>query len=94
MRLKIFGSIIRVLKKKDMSQQGLRGLYMPKEKLILVDSELLDDDFMQCLVHELVHSVIYRTGIDQAQISAGVEEIICENIATAIIENFTLKAKK
>lgn len=94
MKLKIFGKIFRVLKAKNFSSHyGLRGLFDPDKELIKVDSELIGDQYFITIIHELVHGVIYRTGIDQAKLSEGVEEVICENVAVAIVENFKLTPK-
>lgn len=92
MKLKIFGSNIRVKMIRGMIEvHGLRGLYQPALKVISIDSDQPKEDQMQTLLHEVVHVVINRIGIDQAKISEGVEEIICESVATALIENFKIK---
>ena len=94
MKLNIFGQIIRVLKRRDMiASSGCRGMYRPDEKLIEIDESQVGYEYWHTLVHEIVHSVIYRTGIDQARLDPGVEEILCENVSTAINENFKLTKK-
>lgn len=94
LRLKIFGQIIKVLKKKGLLEKGYRGMYSPCRQEIVLDASLNRQASDHTLVHELVHAVWNRTGIDQANISPGIEEVLCENVATAITENFTLKLKK
>jgi Zn-dependent peptidase ImmA (M78 family) len=95
MTLNIFGKKIRVLKKKNLIRDfGARGAYYSKLKLIVIDDEQVGTEHLQTLLHEMVHAVIDRCGIDQAGIGDGVEEIICESVATALIENFTLKPRK
>lgn len=94
MTLNIFGQKVRVLKQKNlMSEKGIFGEYNPNTNIITVDSELVGDDFMHTVLHEFCHGVVYRTGIYQALRELGVEEIICENIPRALIENFKIKLK-
>lgn len=91
MTINIFGQKIRVLKRKNMIRDhGVRGLYEPDLNLISIDAALVGKEFIQTILHELCHSVINRTGITQGMREVGVEEIICENIATALVENFKL----
>lgn len=95
MKLKIFGHTYKVVKQKKMVDNGgVRGLCIPEKQLILIDADLVGQEYIQTLVHEVVHAILSRTGIEQAKLSEGVEEIICENIATAITENFKLTYKK
>jgi Zn-dependent peptidase ImmA (M78 family) len=39
-------------------------------------------------VHEMVHAIFDRSGLNQTQTSHDVQEILCENIATVLTENF------
>jgi hypothetical protein len=91
MTLNIFGQKIRVLKRKNLARDsGLVGLWEPHIQLISIDADLVGKEYMQCLIHEIIHAVISRTGISQGLREQGVEEIISENVATALIENFKL----
>ena len=95
MKLKIFGQMIRVLKEHDLTEtQGARGLCFQDKKLIFIDSDLTGDEYLQTLLHEVVHAVIQRTGIHESGLTDEVEEIICDNVATAIVENFKIKIKR
>ncbi len=74
-------------------QTGARGIFDPTNKLIMVDADLVGDEYTQTVLHELIHSVIHRVGIDQANIGDGVEEILCESISVALVENFKINRK-
>jgi hypothetical protein len=52
-----------------------------------------DEDFISCLLHEGFHAVLRRTGIHQAQLSDDLEEIIVENFAIFLVENFKIQLK-
>lgn len=93
MKLKVFGEEIRVLKEKGLLEKGMRAYYIPDKKMISIDATLVGKDYFSSLVHELVHVVWRRTGLDQTQIPMQVEEIICENVAIAMIENFEIRFK-
>lgn len=89
MTLNIFGMSISVLKDKNLSTNyGLRGVFYPVEKKIVIDNNMSGPDFLQTLVHELIHVVIFRVGIDQTKISEDLEEVLCESISTAVLENW------
>lgn len=94
MKLNIFGKIIKVLKEKNLSRRtGSRGEFYSRHNLIVIDDKLVNDEFNQTLLHELIHAVISRVSIDQTSLEEGVEEIICDAVATAIIENFKIKVR-
>lgn len=55
-----------------------------------------DPDFEnvdQALLHENIHAILHRTGIEQTSISEDVVETICENISVFITESYHLKPK-
>lgn len=95
MTLNIFGHKIKLIKQKGLlDKTNNRGVYVPEHQIIVVDPELKGNELMSTIIHEIVHAVFYRTGIDQAKIQDGVEEIICENVSIAMVENFHLRLKK
>ena len=49
---------------------------------------------LSTILHECFHGVIHRVGINQANLSNDLEEIIVENFSTFITETFDLKFKK
>lgn len=99
MTLNIFGKKVRVLKKSQLSADAdteleIAGYYDPVSSVIAIHEKLVGDAFFHTLVHEIAHAVMHRTGVMQSRISPDIQEVLCENIATAITENFTLKQKK
>jgi Zn-dependent peptidase ImmA (M78 family) len=92
MKLSIFGKKVVVKKRRGLaSVEGFDGLFFPANDLIVLDADLKGKQLNHVLIHEMIHCVINRTGILQAGLSEGLEEVLCENIATALVENFTLK---
>lgn len=82
--VKIFGQRFKV---KVVPLHGYLGLCDRATNTLYVESNQSEKEIYQTLLHEIGHAVVGRTGIAQA-LSPEVEEIIVENIATAIIENF------
>lgn len=92
--LKIFGHTIRILKKDSLiDSTGNAAIYIPDDKKILIDSKQRGEDLDQTILHELVHCVFSRLGMEQVRIPAEVEELLAENIATCVVENFKIKLK-
>lgn len=87
----VFGHRYRIKLQKDLIENGLHGFCDKRKKIIVLDSKL-NAETIHTLVHELIHAVCGRTGLSQA-ISGETEEIIAENIASVICENFELKFK-
>ena len=75
-------------------ETGCRGQYLSNQSIILIDAEQVGIDYIQTLIHEIIHVVEDRTGIDQTGLSHGVSEIISENVATALVENFKITPLK
>ena len=63
---------------------------------ITLDENIKDDGIdsvSRALLHELVHAVFFRTGLDQTSIDDDLQEVICENIANCIGESFWIIPK-
>lgn len=90
----IFGKKIKVKLEKNISSHGLEGLYSPKEKQILYAQHEDEKELMKTLIHEIGHAVWHITGLSQTSISHDVQEIICENISQAVVDNLSVKFKK
>lgn len=90
--LKILGDKISV-KYKDLNAENICGKYSYDKKTIEINNKL--DKSIQdiTLIHELIHATIHRAGVNNAQLSADLEEIICDQVAKVITENFILKRK-
>lgn len=65
--------------------------YCQKEPLaIFINENLSAKNKSQTYIHELGHAIIFSAGLDQV-LSAEVQEIICEQFAKVISENYNLK---
>lgn len=91
MKLKVFGSSVKV-SKADMSNGEFDGFYDHESKQIVIDSNLKGHDFIHTLLHEGLHALFHRTGVNQA-IPEELIETLCENVPTFILENFDLKLR-
>jgi len=70
------------------------GWFKPIEQEILIEHTLKGDKRMKTLIHEIGHGVFHTTGLNQTSIGYDLQEIIVENIAQAIVQNFDIKPKK
>jgi hypothetical protein len=91
MKLHIFGKIYRILK--------IRGLKNSAEidydnKIISVSEDEIGEQFIHSIIHEMGHAVFDRISIDKTSIPDDVKEIICDTIATTIIENFNISLRE
>jgi len=94
MKLKIFGVTVPVKEYKNLIQErGWGGFYDIEEKAIYLDPTLTKEEKMQTLLHEFFHGVMFRTAMHQTKIPHEVFEIIVDNLATAMIENFHIRPK-
>lgn len=84
MKFSIFGKVI-TLHVEDIDE-GFAGLFIPDENKIKINSKY--DKKFDTMLHEFLHAVWFRCGINQAQIPHEVQEIIVENFSVAISENF------
>lgn len=65
--------------------------YCQKEPLaIFINETLSSKNKASTVLHELGHAIIFSAGLDQV-LTAEVQEIICEQFAKVISENYTLK---
>lgn len=66
------------------------GYYRHASLEIVINKNQSKDDKTHTLLHELGHALFIRCGLMQANISSEIEEIIVENFATMITEQFKL----
>jgi Zn-dependent peptidase ImmA (M78 family) len=93
--LKVYGWDIPIIKKKGlMHESGFMAYYDPLEKTIVIDASLKAEEHLSTLIHEAVHAIFHRAGLGQAKISMSIQEVICEQVATVISENFSLGPKR
>jgi len=90
--LNVYGQKIPVKPVKGLSEQGVAGVFRYIENDILIDSKLNIKDKEETLLHELGHALINRISLNQV-LGQEVEEIIVDNFAKTILENFTLENK-
>lgn len=76
----------------DMKETEACGLYSHEKKIIVIEKSQIGLVAQHTLLHECVHAIFDRTGINQS-LSSDLEEVICENIATFLVENFHLRDK-
>lgn len=93
MKLKIFGELFKLKRSETIETHGVYGYCDPNKLEIVIDQSLDGTLFLETLIHEIGHAVFYRTGIRQTKMPLEVEEIICENISKALIENLDIKIK-
>ena len=86
----IFGLKFKV---KVAKLNGYLGLCDRLTSTIYVEANQSDKDKLHTLLHEMGHAVFGRVGLVQG-ISPELEEVIVENIATAIVENNLLTITK
>ena len=89
MKLNVFGLKVTVSAQPNlMSEHGCRGIYQPSTGKMIYDPTLKHKDLLQTVIHEVIHAVICRVGIEQARMSEDMEEIICESVSVALVENW------
>jgi Zn-dependent peptidase ImmA (M78 family) len=92
--LNIYGQKTQVSQVRDLPNSVL-GVYQRDHGSILICEKQPEDEKEDTLIHETVHAIFSRAGLNQA-IGYDIEEVICQQIATTLTENFnfTLKKKK
>jgi hypothetical protein len=94
MTLNILGKKIRVLKQKKLAElNGIVGFYDKNNSLIVLDSELVGYEYWSTMMHEVMHGIIDRSGINQV-VDPQLEEVLCEIVSMVLVDNFSLKIKK
>lgn len=92
MKLQIFGKEYRVMKAKRLAESGTAAYVDFNNKLIVVDSELVGEDYWVAIMHEVYHALVDRISLDQV-IKDQLEEIVVDVFAKCLIENFKLTPK-
>jgi len=88
-KLFIFGQLVEV--KRANLKEGVNG-YSHANGLIEISKKVEMTSAEQVLLHELVHSVIFRLSLYQT-IDPSTEEFLAEGISKAIVENFKLTGR-
>lgn len=87
----IFGRVFKVTVEE--LPDDLAGDCDPDLEIIRISSSEKQKTRTHTFLHEFLHAVVYRTGLFQG-LNEDLIEVIVENIATAILENFTLSKKR
>ena len=90
--LKVLGKKVKV-KFRDMTEENVCGHYVYAENLIEINNKMNLETQQITLIHELIHATFFRAGILNAKVSHDIEEVICDQVAKVITENFKLIKK-
>ena len=88
----IYGQKI-LYKVKDLEKENLNlyGYYDTNEKTIFINKKLKVDDLKSTILHEEIHAIFDRIGLNQTAHTSDFQEIICESISKFICENYIIK---
>lgn len=68
--------------------EHFRGIFDPNRQEIYISESMPKREVMATIIHEVIHAIFERTGLNQAHgIAPDVQEIICENVANWFDEN-------
>lgn len=87
--LTIYGKKTPIKKIKGLHEQGAIGLYRPKENIIYLDADLKGNELKITFIHEVLHALFNRVSINDI-ISLETEEMIVDNVAKMLVENFKI----
>lgn len=88
----VFGRTVPVRYEELASNES--GEYDTDTKEIKISSSLTGDELTITEVHELFHATWDRIGLDQARLAIEIEEVIVQNFATVVVENYQLTRRK
>lgn len=87
----VFGQEIKVRYVKNLIEDDeINGDYCQREKSIRIDSSLIGQALLSTMIHETIHAIFDRIGINQG-VDSGVEEIIADSVAICLIENYHIE---
>lgn len=89
--LNVFGQKIKISHKK--MDEDYLGLFYPAENRIEINVNCPKEKLEETIIHELFHATFKRSALDQCHISSDAQEIIVEQFAKVICENFKLTKK-
>lgn len=84
MYLDVFGKRIDVVFNSDLDSDGE---YSSEKQLISCRDNMSVDQTNQTIIHELIHSVADRIGLENVELSHDLEEIIADCVAKVLVEN-------
>lgn len=92
-KFKVFGRLIPVFKIQGLIGEGAYGYFSEENWEIGIDADLRGVELEGTCIHELFHAVLDRLHIQQ-QLSPAFAEVIVENLAQAVLENYGVRFKK
>jgi len=65
-----------------------------ENNIIEITKKENNKNILHTILHELLHGVIERIGINQTDLSDNLEEVIVESFSTFLVDTFIIKFKK
>ncbi len=94
----IYGKSYEIIQEeniKDDDGTSLDGSADLEKAIISITASLKKNEKLQTFMHEFIHVTLRRVGLNQAQLSEDLEEVICESLSTMFTETFShLRFKK
>ena len=90
--LNVLGQKVKVIYA-DLSSEAICGKYSYDQKTMYIEKTLSKEQKNITLFHELFHAVIDRAGLLNTAISSDAQEIICDQFAKVLVENFKVIKK-
>jgi len=88
----VLGLTVPITQKKTLENNDA-GQFCPVKKEILLCKTLPKDQQKFTEIHELMHAFFFRIGVEDIGIDEKTEEILCNQIATLLTDNFRLTRK-
>lgn len=70
------------------------GLCDYQSQKITIHEQCKGDDFTATLIHEVLHAAFQRMSVKQTGLHSQAEELIVDQLANVMTENFRIKLKK
>jgi Zn-dependent peptidase ImmA (M78 family) len=86
-KIKILGSETKIIIDIIQDSENAAAMFIPSQDVILLDKR--SDEKFKDFCHELMHLLVHRTKVNQAQSwSNDLEEVLAENFAEMMFDNF------
>lgn len=83
----VYGKKLKVVFTERIDCDDALGVFIPDEFKVEIVKSIEGDLALATLLHELIHGIIFRCGVHTSSLSDDVQEIICDTIATWIVDN-------